>query len=131
VPLCVVVGLGLAVLVISLVTHAQISFTNAYENNITNIETSTQQSSGVTTSNYVPLLAEGVDWASLSDADRAGTARYAVNEAIAKAKADGVTRYNVLGMTSTDRQVIFLYTGGGDTVTISVNGEYTSIPLSG
>ena len=102
-----------------------------YETNITSIEVTAQQASGVTITNYVPVLSDNVDWGTLSDADRAGTARYAVNQAIDQATANGITSYNVLGMTDADRTAVFFYSGGADTVTLYIGGESTSIPLDG
>ena len=118
------------ILIIGGIILSRMSSTS-YETNITNMEVTTQQSSGVTTTNYVPVLADNVDWGSLSDAARAGTARYAVNQAIDQANTNGVTSYSVLGMTDADRTAVFFYSGGADTVTLFVGGESTSIPLDG
>ncbi|GHT78915.1 hypothetical protein FACS1894104_2770 [Actinomycetota bacterium] len=97
-------------------------------NYIAETETSTQNVSGVTATNYMPILEDDVDWESLSDGERADIARYAVNAAIAKAEQDGITTFNVMGICRPENQPVFLYSGG-DSLSIYVNGEANTIPL--
>ena len=100
-----------------------------YEQNIAKIETSTQQIGGATVTNYMPLLAENVDWDNLSDKEREGTARCAVGLATEKAATAGAQSFNVLGQSANNRQTVFLYVSGEATITLFIGDEYVSIPL--
>jgi hypothetical protein len=97
-----------------------------YGASISAIEVSPQQGGGNTT--YLPILSSGSDWNQLDDADREGTARFAIQEATRQAETDGVTTFSVMGLAATDREPVFLYTGG-TTFTIFVRGESHRIPF--
>jgi hypothetical protein len=86
--------------------------TPRFHEKIATIEVSSQTSGGISTINYSPVLAVGVDWDNISADEREQIARYAVNEAIAKAEQSGVTGFNVLGVTQAERRAIFIYSGG-------------------
>ncbi|MDR2109350.1 MAG: hypothetical protein LBP28_07855 [Coriobacteriales bacterium] len=105
------------------------AFAPAFAGSISDIEVATQQTSGATTTNYMPILAEGINWADLSDDERAGTARYAVNSAAKLAEQNGVTDFNVMGISPTDKQPVFLYTGG-KTLSIHLDGTSQTISLN-
>ncbi|MDR3052355.1 MAG: hypothetical protein LBU48_00645 [Coriobacteriales bacterium] len=93
---------------------------------ISAMEVATQNVSGVTATNYMPILEENVDWEALSDDERATIARQAVKAAKDQAAKDGVTTFNVIGFTQ-QSVTIFLSTGG-DTVYVYVGEE--TIPVS-
>ena len=105
-------------------------FTSTPRQSIANIEVTTQQSGGVTTTNYLPILADNINWHSLSDQQREDIARYAVNLAIEKSVEDNARDFNVLGMTSEERKTVFLFTGGSDTITLYTDDNYVLIPLN-
>jgi hypothetical protein len=96
-------------------------------NHISAMEVATQNVSGVTATNYMPILEESVDWEALSDDERANIARQAVQAAQAQAAKDEVTTFNVIGFTQAQSDSIFLFTGE-DTVYIYTGGE--TIPVS-
>ena len=104
-------------------------FSSTPRQSISNIEVTTQQSGGVTTTNYLPILADNINWQSLSDQQREDIARYAVNLAIEKSVEDNARDFNVLGMTSGDRKTVFLFTGGADIITLYTDDNYVLIPL--
>jgi hypothetical protein len=84
---------------------------------------------GANVTNYLPQLAEDVDWAGLSDQKRAGIAKYAVNKALKEAEADEAGIFNVQGMSYDRTDAIFLYMND-DSIQIRVNGTVTeTIPL--
>lgn len=102
---------------------------SGYQNNISRIEISTQQIGGATSTNYLPVLADNVNWNALSADERAGTARYAVNYAIENATTVGTTSFSVWCLSGDDRQTIFLYSSGEDTISLLADSEYISILL--
>ncbi|MCL2807565.1 MAG: hypothetical protein FWD27_05310 [Coriobacteriia bacterium] len=123
----------IVLLIIALVAAGFIFFqmnSSRYQNNIGNFEVATQQMGGATIINYLPVLADGIDWDVLSAEERAGTARYAVNHAIERAEADNAAGFNVMGLSAQERQTLFIYTGSGDSITLYVEGEYEAIPLN-
>ena len=106
-------------------------FTSRPQQSIDRIEVTTQQSSGISTTNYLPILADNVDWFALKDEQKEEIARYAVNLAIEKAAEDNAKNFNVLGMTSGDRTTVFLFTGGGDMITLYTEDNYVLVSLGG
>jgi hypothetical protein len=125
-PIVILLVIGL---VLSILFGSQI-FAPKYDQNIGTIKTASQEMGGATSTNYMPILAESVNWDSLSDGDREGTARYAVNEAITKAESEGKDSYNVVGMSADGSKPVFLYTAGGETLTLFVGEESVLVPLS-
>jgi len=117
-----------AVLAVVFVFGGSLFNFGSQEQNIARMETSTQQMGGITTTNYVPILADRVDWEAISETERANIARYAVNLAITEAEANGVRSYNVLGMTP-ERKSVFLFSDGSDTIVIYVNDTFEVVPL--
>jgi len=89
------------------------------------IEEVSQLSGGAQTTNYLPVIEEGFDWAGASDSQRARIAKKAVKEALKEVEADQANIYNIMGITK-DRQPAFLYVpdgNGGGTIQILVNYE--------
>jgi len=99
------------------------------QQSIATIETTTQQMGGASTTNYLPILADNVNWEKLTDKEREDIARYAVGLAMDQAVAEGVQSYNVLGMKPGDRKTVFLYTGGGEYITLYVGDDYVLLPM--
>ncbi|MCL2808221.1 MAG: hypothetical protein FWD27_08760 [Coriobacteriia bacterium] len=121
-----------AVLVLALVITGVLLFNSGsrYQKNISTIETTTQQMGGATITNYITLVAENVNWEELSADERAGTARYAVNLVINRAQEEGVSSFNILGMSEPNRQTLFLYTSSGEeTITLFVGDEQVPVSL--
>ncbi len=100
-----------------------------YAQNISAVESTTQQVGGVTVTNYTPILADGIDWETLSADDREGTALYAVNTATEMALTNGTPSFNVLGMSAIDHQTLFLYTSEAEAVTLYSGDEYLQVPV--
>ncbi|GHU68674.1 hypothetical protein AGMMS49983_21590 [Clostridia bacterium] len=95
---------------------------------ISAIEVSTQNTGGVMSTNYMPILEESIDWAALSDDERADIARAAVRVARDQAEQDGITKFNVIGLSRPGNEPIFLYYGD-ESLFVYVNGEATVIPI--
>jgi hypothetical protein len=132
VPVAVLVVLA----VVASLLFGQQLFNKTYESNIATFRISTQQTGGVTSTNYMPVLAEGVSWEALNDSDREGTARYAVNAAIEQADKDSKQSFSVVGVpadSAGDMKPVFLYTSAeGKTINIFVGEELVQqLPLSG
>jgi len=121
------------VLVVVLVIAGVLLFNSGssrYQKNISGIETTTQQMGGATITNYITLVAENINWTEISEDERAGTARYAVNHIIERAQEEGVSNFNILGMSEPDRQTLFLYTNSSEeTVTLFVGEEQVPVSL--
>jgi cell division septation protein DedD len=126
--LTVLMVLAALAVVVGLSACTQGSDQQASEN-IATIKLQSQQVDDVTSVNYIPVLAQDVNWEQLSDEVREATARYAVNEAINQATENDISSYSVMGMTADESSWVFLYTGG-DMLTLVVNGESVSIPLA-
>jgi hypothetical protein len=92
-------------------------------------QVSAQEIGGAAVTNYMPILAEDVDWEALSDAERVNVARYAVNTAMAQATNDSAENFRVVGLSHLEKQPAFLFSGG-ETLFIYFGGEATSVPLS-
>jgi hypothetical protein len=97
-----------------------------YASSIASIEKDSQSVNGANVTNYLPQLAEDVDWTALSDEKRAGIAKYAVGKALEQAEADQAGIYNIMGQATDEQgiQPIFLYANDG-MIQIRVNGEVT------
>jgi hypothetical protein len=93
-------------------------------------QVSMQEVGGATTTNYMPVLAEDVDWDALSDIERANIARHAVKSTIARATNEGIKNFRVVGLSHSENRPVFLFTGG-DNLFIYLGGKATSIPLNG
>ncbi|MCL2750113.1 MAG: hypothetical protein FWE96_03795 [Coriobacteriia bacterium] len=127
----VVLLLGLAVIVALVVVLAFNFFSTNAQQSIVTIESATQQSGGVSTTNYLPILADHINWENLSDKEREDIARYAVAEATKRAEAEYVNYFNVLGQSSGERKTLFLFTHGAEHITIFVNDDYVLLPYKG
>ncbi|MDR3224728.1 MAG: hypothetical protein LBT52_00320 [Clostridiales Family XIII bacterium] len=91
-----------------------------YAENISSIEKAQQNVNGAQVTNYLPLLAEDVDWAAIDEKKREGIAKYAVNEALAQAEADQASIFNIMGMTYDQSKPVFLYAEVGETKKIQI-----------
>jgi hypothetical protein len=102
---------------------------NQYANSV-DISKVTQESSGVTSTNYMAVLAADVDWAGLSDDERRGIAKYAVKKALELAEADQANIFIVIGQTNDRNTPVFYYAPDGAVpyklnapIQIMVNGQ--------
>jgi hypothetical protein len=120
----IVIIAALAILAVKVIGVDNMVATQSYDAAIVNIEEQMQDSNGVQTMNYLPLIAEDVNWSDIGDEKRVGIAKYAVGEALKKAETDQVAAFNIMGMTY-DRMPAFLYSPDGR-IQIIVNGEVTS-----
>ncbi|MDR2109351.1 MAG: hypothetical protein LBP28_07860 [Coriobacteriales bacterium] len=100
----------------------------AFANSISRVEYSIQDVNGMKTVNYMPILAEDVNWEELSDVERAGIARFAISSAARLAKEDGATDFNTMGLSADGRQPVFLYTDG-EMFTLYLNEESYTLAL--
>jgi len=123
--------LGLAVIVVLIAILAFNVLSPNAQQSIATIESATQQSGGVSTTNYLPILADNVNWETLSDREREDIARYAVAQAIERAEAEYVTYFNVLGQSAGDRKTVFLFTYGAEHITLFVDDDYILLPYKG
>jgi hypothetical protein len=105
---------------------------NQYADSIDSISKETQGSESVTSTNYVAILAEDVDWASLSDGERRGVAKYAVKKALAQAETDQANIFIIVGQTYDRSAFIFYYAPDGTVpyklnagIQIMVNAQVT------
>lgn len=122
VPVAVIV---LLVVVVSAII-GMYAFAPNYEKSIATISSATNDINGATRVNYMPILADDVDWAKLSDGDREGLARYAVGQAIEQAESKSTPAFTVVGRSAeTD---VFMYTGG-EMITLYIDGQPVKIPL--
>ncbi|MDR1496506.1 MAG: hypothetical protein LBS67_06285 [Clostridiales Family XIII bacterium] len=102
---------------------------NQYASSISSIDKEAQSVNGASVTNYLPILAEDVVWADISDQKRAGIAKYAVGRALEQAEADQAGIFNIQGMSHAKDEAVFLYTSDG-TVQVRVGGAITeTIPI--
>jgi hypothetical protein len=94
-----------------------------YASSVAEIEKHTQDVNGASAVNYLPRLAENVDWRGASDSKRAGIAKYAVGEALKQAEAEQVGIFTIMGLDH-NRTPIFYYVSEG-TIQIYVEGNTT------
>jgi hypothetical protein len=107
------------------------AFSGGFARNISTIETTIQDNNGAPSTNYIPVLAETVNWDLLSEDDRLGTARYAINKSIAQAETDGVSIFAVMGVRANrPDSPVFLYTGG-ESLVLYVDEEPVRALLNG
>jgi hypothetical protein len=127
VQLPVIVLFAVAVLVVALfgfyVFGGQVgSAAPDYSKNISTFDVSDQTVNGsVRVRSYAPVLADDLDWKAMSEDEREGTVRYAVQEARNMAEADGALNFNVVGIGGENRQSLFFYSGG-EFATIYLDG---------
>jgi hypothetical protein len=87
---------------------------------IANITVGSQESNGVTMSNYTVRLKDSVDWPSLSDGDREKIAKVGYDQAQEKREEAGTHNYNIIGITA-DGQAAFQFDRENNVIIIYVN----------
>jgi hypothetical protein len=92
-----------------------------YADDIQTVEKQQQTVNGAQATNYLPVLAETVDWNNMDEKEREGIAKYAVEQAIEQAQKDQAGIYNIMGLTA-DRKPAFMY-GDNGSVQIMANGQ--------
>jgi hypothetical protein len=119
----------IAVAVVLVILWATGVLGSPYSGDISSIQKETQITNGANVTNYLPILAEDVDWSSLDDKKRANIAKYAVGEALKEAEKDQAGIFNIMGQTYDRSQSVFLYTEDGQ-IQIRVDGAVTeSVPI--
>ncbi|MDR0596472.1 MAG: hypothetical protein LBG50_02915 [Clostridiales Family XIII bacterium] len=98
---------------------------NQYGSRILEIQVTQQSQNGAMATNYMPVLKEDVKWAELSDGERAGIAKYAVNASQARAKKDEANIFNIMGLSYV-RETIFLYDRDKNKIQILVDRQITA-----
>jgi hypothetical protein len=79
-----------------------------YSSSVAEIEKHTQDVNGAAAVNYLPRLADNVDWTGASDSKREGIAKYAVRKALKQAKAEQAGIFTIMGIDH-NRTPVFLY----------------------
>jgi hypothetical protein len=87
-----------------------------------------QESNGVEYTNYTVRLKDSVDWAALSDADRAKLAEACFKEAQEKVAEDNVFNYNISGVTA-DGMTTFQFNAENKTLLIIVDNAPAGDPV--
>jgi len=123
------IALAIVMVLVSIIVFQVLS--PKYERNISGIEVATQQMGGATIFNYMPLLSEDLNWDTLTNEERIGTARAATKLAIDRASQEGVSNYNVLGLSALDRQTLFLCTSGDEVIVLYSGDGHVPVPLNG
>jgi hypothetical protein len=121
----IIVAVAVVAVLIALAVNGVFAFPNQYAENIASIEKQQQNSNGAEVTNYLPLLAEDVDWVNIDEKTREGIAKYAVETALDQAETDQAGIFNIMGMTYDRNTPIFLYSVAGEQqkVQIMVDGK--------
>lgn len=88
-------------------------YQDRFKEYVDRIEITYQDQNGISATNYVAILKEGVAWDETTDKE--GIAKYVVKTAIKDAVDTEVRSYNIIGQ-SADLKVLFLYSGEKGTI---------------
>jgi hypothetical protein len=106
----VLIVVVIAAIVVAILFGNGMLGSNQYAKDIAAVNQIPQTVNGVESMVYQPVVAEGVDWDSVSDGRREGIAKYAINSILEDYGTSGI--FSIMGVTSDGNQA-FLYSQDG------------------